>query len=260
MKSHIDLDYEKVRVRALNAIGEYLSGRQLSGDRDGLYHGIKGQNRAAHLKKYLIALKNLEPTQKKIGILTVLYAVMVKKSFLGVAPGRSSRLAGLIGEKWIHGSSRFGAFIEYNNSLRSSIISKDMLGSLDTMSNCRVVPNGEASWGYFDHTKAARSLLKAILKTQEFQNYKEQIIAAAKILSVDLEKSYDEQMPFTVNLSIIKQIAEGPSPVAIKKDVKRKGQASSVGYFGRKNKASLQTSPIETPDNHSRTPCQRASD
>src|SRR6185312_9950513 len=102
MKSHISLDYEKARVRAMTAIGEYLSGRQLIGDRDGLWHGIKGRNRAAHLKEYLIALENLEPTQKKLGVLIVLYAAMVKKSFLGFSPGRSSRLAGLIGEKWIH--------------------------------------------------------------------------------------------------------------------------------------------------------------
>lgn len=185
------MDFEKARTLAIVAIDKYLAGDTLIGDRDGTFHGTTGKRRADLAKRHLESLTAVSDN-KNSGILTVMLAIFGKNrtGLFQLSLGRSSRLAGLIAEKWIEGVKRYGTYIGNNDPLRSDVFSADALNQAVSNDNNTRFPSGRyATYSYFDHTEGVRDLLNMALNGPEFQHCKNDILRSAEKLRSQFEAS-----------------------------------------------------------------------
>lgn len=156
------INYDFVRHEALIAVNNYLAGRvETEGDRDGFFHGVKGQRRALKVGAYL---SSRYCENNPAAILTVLSAVFGehKEGIFNWSFGRSTRLAGLIADRIIAGShSSLAAEV---TTIQSIYFSEQELGqSMHNMENHRVIPSQTNGYSYFDKTRGVRELLQKAL-------------------------------------------------------------------------------------------------
>lgn len=179
-QKNIDLgiNFSQAKHRALTAATKYLQGVTLTGDPDGRYHGEKGRRRADKLSLYLQQVADVDHSS----LLALFIAVLGKPDagFWGWAPGRSSRLGGLIAEEWIQGEESYELDL---HTLSSKVFSAVTLAAMRADSdNRKIIPNGELSWSVFDKIRAVRVFLQLTLESPAFQADRAEIQHSAQRL------------------------------------------------------------------------------
>lgn len=198
------MDFEQAKQLALQAIENYLNGGSVTGDRDGYWHGQVGKDRAQHLQVYLTALTP-STLGKEEALLALFLAVFGEPSsgYFNIFSSRSSRLAGLIADKWITGKRTYAWYIENPGTVRSTVFSETALNqAVSNNKNDTWVPNEYAPYSYFDHTKATRFLLDKVLNSAQFQPRKPAILKFTKQLRIQLEL---DQSTFWLAMTILPQ-------------------------------------------------------
>lgn len=171
-------NYEQLRLRALEGIKQYKSGMEVMGDRDGIYHGGRGQRRAYIAEN---VLRSVRDPYRIFAVLKFIFGTP-GTGFFDISPGRSSRLASLIADQLIQGDYQTGIFIDPNlNPLSSDIFDKSALVKIasDVTRTHRVVSSEEISYSYFDKTRGMRSLLDKVLK-EDLISYQERPFLPSK--------------------------------------------------------------------------------
>lgn len=221
------INFELARICAIEGAVNYIADQPVVGDRYGQYHGRMGMKRAHNLGVLLSQLGE-DSQYKNANILAILLAVFnyppIDNSLIGNLfsnwpfknIGRSSKLVSFIADQWIQGN------VSYNltppGSVTSPVFSPNALSHVvGNSNNNRVVPNGEASWMYFDKTKGAREILNIVLNSPQFQNEKNSIIESLSKLRDYLECNEEDilsqgrmLLPYPVN-------DQAPLPLAMRR-------------------------------------------
>lgn len=174
--NHIIKNFVMAKSLGLKAISNYLTGRRITGDRDGRWHGSTGTNRALKLKQYLESVK----AEDHSALLAIFIAIFgdPNAGFLFWAPGRSSRLAELITEEWIHG---------IDPNFTSEVFEQE---ALDTIGSHAAEPATLVEGTDFEiYKRGVATLLKAALEQPEFKKDYKKIQMSIKSLTQILDGS-----------------------------------------------------------------------
>jgi len=201
MHSHINI--ELARTLTLTAINKYLSGITGPGDRYGQYHGSMGISRARKMKSLLESSDVKSHTATVIGVLYAVFGEPNAGGFFGFQLGRSSRLASLIADELITGEEYHSAYHGNQNPLTSNVFSPAFLEQARSNDdNYRVVPNDQASYSYFDKTKAVRELLNQALSETKG------LMPIIKDFAKKLKKFFETVSEEKISYSIFPRIEE----------------------------------------------------
>jgi hypothetical protein len=196
-----EMVFEQARKLAIDAVDAYLAGKQtFLDDRYGVYHGENGLNRAKHLREYFVSLET-KVENKNEKLLTLFFAVFgvttLKKdagffqklrNSIDTVPGRSSKLASMIADKWINGEIMYATFGRLPREVTSTVFSKAALNQATSdNSNYRTTPMQYSAYRRFDKTKGVRHILENILNSPAFQASKDSILKSAEALSAHLQ-------------------------------------------------------------------------
>ena len=187
------MSYTLAKKLAIQGVRDYLDHKTVEGfgDRDGVFHGDLGKMRAYKILTYLLEInKKEEFIASMIAIFGELY------TFLPYVYGRSSRLAGLIADRWFKGTYEIKGILgrpsEITNTLYSDIVDMSILYQSKSKPFTFITRNGlQLSYTEFFHkTNGARDLLDIALDN-DFPLAKKDILR----LSKTLEKRFNNKTP-----------------------------------------------------------------